>query len=144
MTSALDDLVLSFQGQTLPKADWTHGAHLAVGLWHVARFGPGEALDRLRTGIRRLNEAHGVVNSDTSGYHETITRAYVILLSQWREAHQLERTDDLVAPLRASAIAAPDVLLHFYSREHLFSPRARAEWVEPDRLPLQLAALTRG
>lgn len=144
MASALDDLVPSFQRRGLPKADWTHQAHLAVGLWHVATYGPAEALERLRVGIRSLNEAHGVVNSDSSGYHETITGAYVILLSQWREAHPRDLTDDLICELQASTIAAPDVLLRFYSKEQLFSPTARAEWVEPDRLPLQLAALTRG
>ena len=69
MANALDDLVISFQGRTLPKPDWTHGAHLAVGLWHVATYRPPEALDRLRVGIRALNDAHGVVNSASSGYH---------------------------------------------------------------------------
>ena len=40
---------------------------------------------RLRSGIRRLNESHGGVNSATDGYHETITAAYVQLLAQYLE-----------------------------------------------------------
>ena len=34
---ALDD-------RTLPKADWTHHAHLRAGLWHVLEHGPFEAM----------------------------------------------------------------------------------------------------
>ena len=52
-------------------------------MWHIDRYGTEEALSRLRVGIRRLNESHGTPNSDDDGYHETITRAYVQLLSQY-------------------------------------------------------------
>ncbi|MDX2167626.1 MAG: hypothetical protein SF182_11205, partial [Deltaproteobacteria bacterium] len=62
-TSAeLEDLIARFQARTLPHAEWTHRAHLAVGTWHVLRFGPDEALRRLRSGIRALNDAHGTPN----------------------------------------------------------------------------------
>ena len=78
----LQDLAARFESATIPKAEWTHAAHLSVGLWHVDRYGPEEALARLRAGIRRLNDAHGTVNSTTGGYHETITRAYVVLFAE--------------------------------------------------------------
>src|ERR1700722_1224434 len=81
-----DDLAARFTAFTLPHAEWTHAAHLTVGLWHVHRFGKTDALERLRTGIRRLNESHGTVNSDISGYHETTTRAYVELFSMFDES----------------------------------------------------------
>ena len=51
----LDDLVARFRARTLPKPEWTHLAHLAVGLWHVREHGPERALELLRTGITRLN-----------------------------------------------------------------------------------------
>jgi hypothetical protein len=35
----------------------------------------------VRAGILRLNTAHGTPNTDTRGYHETITRAYLVLLA---------------------------------------------------------------
>ena len=81
-----DDLAARFGTCRIPKAQWTHQAHLVVGLWHVHRFGGDEAMTRLRTGIRRLNEHHGTPNSTTGGYHETITGAYVQLLSAYLEA----------------------------------------------------------
>jgi hypothetical protein len=141
MERTLDDLVQRFRDRTLPKSEWTHDAHLAVGMWHVANCGPWEALDLLRTGIRALNDAHGVANSETSGYHETITSAYVALLSMWCDAHPFESAAVRLSSLRQSPVAEPEVLLRFYSRNVLFSPAARAGWVKPDLGPLRLTAL---
>ena len=142
---AVDPAALAsrFTALTLPKDEWTHAAHLTVGLWHVDRYGAAEALTRLRSGIRRLNESHGNVNTPTSGYHETITAAYVTLLAAYLDAcppglslaARVER-------LLAGPLAARDMLFTFYSRERLMSVDARARWVEPDLSPLGLAALT--
>ena len=70
-----DAVAARFAALTLPKHEWTHAAHLTVGVWHVDRYGAADALTRLRAGIRRLNESHGNVNTPASGYHETITAA---------------------------------------------------------------------
>jgi hypothetical protein len=76
--SSVDELAARFLARAIPRAEWTHRAHLLVGAWHVHRYGPEEALARLRVGIRQLNESNGVVNSATDGYHETARagRAY--------------------------------------------------------------------
>jgi hypothetical protein len=79
----LDHLIEGFLACSLREEEWTHHAHLAVGLWHVEQLGAEEALACLRQGIRRLNESFGNVNTPTSGYHETITCAYVRLLTQF-------------------------------------------------------------
>ena len=79
----IDELAARFEACAIPAAEWTHEAHLIVGLWHVDRYGADEALVRLRSGIRGLNESQGGVNSATDGYHETITAAYVQLLAQY-------------------------------------------------------------
>ena len=79
----LDDFVARFRERTLPKSEWTHAAHLSVGAWHVHRYGVEEAVNRLRQGIRALNDSHGTANTDSSGYHETITRAYAHLIAEF-------------------------------------------------------------
>ncbi|MFP5378855.1 MAG: hypothetical protein ACLGHP_03730, partial [Vicinamibacteria bacterium] len=130
-------LVSRFTSRTLPKAEWTHEAHLLVGLWHVHRYGEAEALARLREGIRRLNDAHGTPNTPSSGYHETITRAYVTLLADFLASGPAGRTIETRAgELLASPLAARDALLRYYSRERLFSPEARTRWLAPDGAPL--------
>lgn len=144
IVEALDPAALAeqFAACRLSKAHWTHQAHLAVGLWHVSQYGADNALPRLRMGIRRLNDSHGTVNSATSGYHETMTAAYVRLLDQF-----LAREDPAVplrrrcAMLLGSPLADRRVLLRFYSKELLMSPRARGEWVPPDLVPLSLDLL---
>ncbi|MFN8007350.1 MAG: hypothetical protein U0V70_10060 [Terriglobia bacterium] len=134
-----DSLVQQFEAGTIPPSEWTHHAHLAVGAWHVNRYGKAEALDRLRAGIQRLNEKHGTPNSLTRGYHETITRAYVELLVQsLQHCHPELPFQERVNYLLASSLARKNVLFRFYSREVLFSPRAKTEWVEPDIAPLEL------
>ena len=132
----VETLVGRFLSCTLPKAEWTHQAHLAVGAWHVDRYGPDEALRRLRDGIRALNDTHGTVNSDMSGYHETITRAYVRLIAGFLASNTDEGLPQLVARLVSGPLGQRDTLLRHYTRETLMSPRARGEFVEPDLAPL--------
>jgi hypothetical protein len=130
-------LVAAFERRTLPKAGWTHRAHLTMGLWYSMHLSPDAALHAMREGILRLNDAHGVVSTPTSGYHETITRAYMRLIGEFVAGDGApggweERTNRLLERL-----GARDLLLTYYSRERLMSPEARARWVEPDvrRLP---------
>jgi hypothetical protein len=133
----LTSLVARFLDLTLPRAAWTHEAHLAVGAWHVERFGVEEAIPRLRSGIRALNERHGNVNTPTSGYHETITIAFARLLG-----HALASSDPRTSLARrldeilSGALVDRGCLLRHWSRERLMSGVARATWVEPDLAPL--------
>ena len=137
MTEAeLEDLVRRFAERSLPKAEWTHGAHLAVGLWHVSRYGRDDALARLRAGITRLNESHGTVNSTTGGYHETVTRAYVQLLAAFGARHGDKTIAERVTALLADPLADKKALLSFYSRAALESVQARLGWMETDLAPL--------
>jgi hypothetical protein len=128
-----------FTALMLAKEEWTHVAHLTVGAWHVDRFGATDALSRLRDGIKRLNVSIGGANTPTSGYHETITAAYVTLIAAFLDACPPElplaaRVDRLLA----SPLADRDILSSFWSRERLMSMDARARWVEPDLGPLRL------
>jgi len=103
----IHEIVARFTAAAIPAADWTHQTHLLVGAWHVARFGAEAALARLRDGIRALNAAHGTVDSDTRGYHETITRAYVRLLDDFLSARPPgEPLDESVAAMLAGPLAA--------------------------------------
>lgn len=138
----LDDLAERFAACRIPKSEWTHQAHLAVGMWHVHKLGAAGALVLLRHGIKRLNDSHGTPNSDTQGYHETITRAYVEILAQFLGSCD-GPLDQCLKTLLTGPLAANDLLLTFYSRETLMSVGARKGWVEPDIAPLDIDALTK-
>ena len=128
----LDRLVVRFRDATRHAAEWTHGAHLAVGTWHVHHHGAGVALDLVRTGILRLNDQHGTPNTDTRGYHETITRAYLLLIDDVLARGPRTTAPDAVARVLRDPIAAAGALLHYYSKDTLMSVAARRGWVEPD------------
>ena len=85
--------------RSLPKADWTHHAHLRAGLWHVLEHGPFEAMERLRARICAYNESVGTANTDTSGYHETITRFYVVIIDRFLSTVDRTADPDVMADL---------------------------------------------
>jgi len=138
----LNDLIRLFLDRSLPRSEWTHEAHLSVGLWHIREYGTAEAMKRLRTAISQLNESYGNANTSTAGYHETITRAYVELLTQFIRRYPDDCSPDrILDDLLASPLALRDALLAFYSRDYLYSSAARLAWAQPDVAPLDLAHL---
>jgi hypothetical protein len=119
--------------RTLPRAEWTHEAHLAATTYLLLQR-PDVDLDRELPGIiRGYNESVGGVNSDTEGYHETITRLFLRGVRLFlEEANGAEPLHDLVNELLLSPMGKRDWPLRFYSPERLFSVEARRHFVEPD------------
>ena len=123
--------------RSLPRADWTHEAHLAVCLWLLRERRDIDLPAELPAIIASYNESVGGENSDTAGYHETITQAYIRLVGGFLAAH--ERGQSLVELVNAflgSPLGHREALLAHYSRELLFSIDARKRWVEPDLAPI--------
>ena len=67
------ELAKAFEERTLPKSEWTHAAHLTVGMYYCFHNPLGVAKNLMSDGIYWLNDAHGTPNTETSGYHETLT-----------------------------------------------------------------------
>ena len=118
---------------TLTRADWTHEAHIASCCWLLVErpdIPPERDLPNL---IRRFNESVGGTNSDSEGYHETITQTFIRGVRGF-----LARTDGslpLVEKVNA-LLRAPEGRrewpLRFYSRDLLFSREARLRFAKPD------------
>jgi hypothetical protein len=119
--------------RTVRRAEWTHEAHLAATTYLLLRR-PDVDLDReLARIIRRYNESVGGVNSDSEGYHETITRVFLHGVRLFlAEADTREPLHDLVNQLLLSPMGRRDWPLRFYSPERLFSVEARRGFVPPD------------
>ena len=119
--------------RTLPRELWTHEAHLAATTYLLLKRPDIDLDTELPDIIRRYNESVGGVNSDSEGYHETITRVFLrgvrLLLA---EADRSEPLYALVNHLLLSPMGRRDWPLRFYSPEHLFSAEARRTWVQPD------------
>jgi len=132
----IERLAAAFIDCTLPKVEWTHEAHLRVGLWHRLHMPAEAALDALRERISRYNVSQGGVNTDTDGYHETITRLYVILIDRFVAANEGTSTPDELADALVAQLGHRDVPLRHYTHDRLFSVAARRAWVPPDLEPL--------
>jgi hypothetical protein len=134
--STTDDLVAAFCDRTLPKDRWTHAAHLRVGLWHLLRYPANGALVLLRDRISAYNLAVGGENTDTAGYHETITRYFVRRIALFVAAADRSRPIDELAEELIALVGDQRAPSAHYSRERLMSVAARRGWVEPDLQPL--------
>lgn len=119
---------------TLPRVEWTHAAHFAAALW-LLRHRP-DAVETLPSLIRRYNEVAGDGNSETSGYHETITQASLRAARHVLLSHDGLPLHEVLDHLMASPSGRSDWLLAYWSRDRLFSVEARRVWCEPDLQPL--------
>ena len=118
---------------TLPREEWTHEAHLAATAYLLLKL-PDVDLDKVLPDIiRKYNESVGGVNSDSEGYHETITRVFLRGVRLFlAEADLKEPLYELVNELLLSPMGRRDWPLRFYSPALLFSGEARRSWVPPD------------
>ena len=122
--------------RSLPRAEWTHQAHLHAGLWHVVEHGPVIALELLRERITSYNESVGTANTDSSGYHETLTRFYIVVIDRFLSTAERDQDIDRLAEHLIAACGDRRLPMHYYSEKRLFSPVARRSWVEPDLRPI--------
>ncbi|QEA17622.1 hypothetical protein FRF71_14800 [Novosphingobium ginsenosidimutans] len=121
---------------TLPRAEWTHEAHLAACLWLLTER-PDILPERdLPAIIRRYNESVGGVNDDTQGYHETLTQLYIRGVRRFLTDSRADGLAERVNALLSSAVGAREWPLRFYSREVLFSVAARRGWIAPELTPI--------
>jgi hypothetical protein len=134
-TAEIERIGLGVLTCTLPKPEWTHAAHFAAAFWLLRR--PDMDASRDMPGlIRAYNEATDVANTDTTGYHETITLASLRAGRAWLDARKEKALHEALNELLASDYGRSDWLLTYWSKPLLFSVEARRRWVEPDLRPL--------
>ena len=128
----IDRLTARFLDRTLPKPEWTHRAHFAVAL-ALLRSMAVDAEAEMPNLIRAYNTATGVENSDTEGYHETITLASLRAAKSFLKAAPPETPlADILDHLMDSKFGRSDWLFEHWSRDRLFSVEARRHWCTPD------------
>ena len=133
----IESLVSAFESCLLPREDWTHRAHLTVALWYLLRHDIGVATKLIREGIKRFNEAKGIITTKTSGYHETITLFYIHIVNKHLQ-HESGADNSIVLLMNSlmQRYGEKSLPLEYYSKERLMSWEARSGWLEPDLKPL--------
>lgn len=130
----IERIALGVIDRTLPKPEWTHAAHFAAALWVLRRPGMNAEHDMPRW-IRAYNLATGVANTDSTGYHATITLASLRAARDWLEKRPEKPLHEVLNELLASRYGRSDWLLEYWSKPVLFSVMARRAWIDPDLKP---------
>jgi hypothetical protein len=128
----IEDFIRAFEDCSLPRSAWTHRQHLIMALYYLRRYPRDQATLRIRDGIRRYNESHG----NTTGYHETITLAWVEVISRFLAGSDRSRPVSSLARSLLDSCGHKDYLLKFYSKDALLSEEARRRLVPPDLGPI--------
>lgn len=130
-------------GRSWPKEHWTHDCHWAAALWLIAERGLAPAQADMPGLIRAYNAAVGGQNTDTEGYHETITQASLLAAAQAIADTQGAPLHEVCNAICAGPLGRAGWIEAYWNRDTLFSPRARRQWVAPDlaALPFKAAAL---
>lgn len=129
---ALERLVSLFLDRSLPAEEWTHQAHLLVGLMLGRRLPQDRLLPTLRRTISAYNVATGGQNTDEAGYHETITAFYAATLGAFARATQDLPAAHAAERLLNCPLADRRIVLRAYSDHTLKSKAARLTCVPPD------------
>jgi hypothetical protein len=130
-----NELLKQFEGCTLPREDWVHRTHIRVAYLYLIRHPLDVAVEKMRSGIQRYNAAVGVVDGLHSGYHETVTQAWMRLVAVTiREQGRGKDSEDFCQ--QQPQLLQRSALRFFYSRERIMSPTARHSFVEADLTPL--------
>ena len=129
----LEAIVRGFESCATAETDFPHRSHLVVATWYLNEATVPEALGRMRASILHFLEHYGIEGK----YNETITLFWMIIIERFLrglDAHLslLERTNAVVENLND-----PRLMFAYYSKERLWSPEARREWVDPDLRSLE-------
>ncbi|CAO4151093.1 DUF2891 domain-containing protein [Methylorubrum thiocyanatum] len=134
---SIERLALAFLDRSLPRPEWTHASHFAVALWLLRHRPALTAPEEIRKLIMGYNEATGTANTETGGYHHTITLASLRAAAGVLYGHGADvPLHGVLQALMLSPLGHREWLLSHWRQETLSSVRARRIWVEPDLAPL--------
>ncbi len=131
-----DTFITLFEAQQWPQERWDHRAHIRFAYLSLRDALFDAAARRVRDGIRAHNRANGTPEALDRGYHETVTLAWLRLVRIAMDAHdpgEFERFCEAHPHLLETG-----TLRRHYSRAHILSPEAKAEFVDPDLAPFDL------
>lgn len=133
----MDDssLIRSFESCELLHREWCHRLHVRLAFLFLQTHPFDEALRRFRAGLQAYNAAHHVPDSLTSGYHETLTVAWLCLIAARMQSTPAGRASDTFCEANADLLDK-STLRRFYSSERIASWRAKRHFVRPDLKPL--------
>ena len=105
----IEQVVRGFETCATAKTEFHHREHLTVAVWYLQTLTPGEAVDRIRSGLLRFLDHHGV---DRKKYSEEVTVYWVDAVASRLEeigaqASVLEKFNQVIDALTNSTTRRP-------------------------------------
>ena len=118
----------SFVDTSLPADQFHHQQHVQVAWLFVLKYGMPAALGEFTSAIKRFADAKGA----TGLYHETITWAFLLLISERQARNPVEKWPAFEAANPDLLVWKPSILERYYSKELLASDLAKRTFMMPD------------
>ncbi len=125
----VEAVVQGFESCATAKEEFKHRSHLTVAVWYLSQSEQQQALSKMRVGLFRFLEYHGVGREK---YNETLTIFWIKLVQS--AINQLDDETSLVDTTNTilERLANPRVVFEYYSEACLKSEMAKTGWVKPD------------
>ncbi|MGE0640790.1 MAG: hypothetical protein AB7G12_16415 [Thermoanaerobaculia bacterium] len=121
----------AFDACEIAPADFGHPAHLRLAYSWLAEHEAEEAVTAIREALHRFLDHNGVPREK---YHETLTRSWVLAVRHFMNRGSTASAAEFLDT--NPELLDSRIMLTHYSEGVLFSPEARAAWVEPDLDPI--------
>ena len=117
-----------FETCTTAPPEFNHRAHIRLAYLYLCEDDTEAAYQKMRHSLKAFLRHHGV---DPSKYHETMTRAWILAVKHFmvNSTSALSANDFMQKNLR---LLDKQIMLTHYSKEVLFSDKARLRFIQPD------------
>jgi hypothetical protein len=132
VSAADQQFIADLEAATLAPSQFSHRAHVRAAYVYLAGADAESAAERMRATLLAFLEHHGIAPSK---YHATLTKAWILAVRHFMENSPGADSADAFIDANLRLLDAKIMLTH-YSAELLFSPSARAAFVEPDQSPI--------
>jgi hypothetical protein len=125
------DFRSAFENCIVSPSQFNHEAHVRLAYVYLVEGDVESAVPRMRESLLNFLEHHRIPRAK---FHETITRAWVLAVRHFMNRSPSTCFADFIA--QNKELLDSKIMLTHYSASVLFSPDARASFVEPDLDPI--------
>jgi hypothetical protein len=128
-----EEFLRRFESANWPYEAWHHRQHIKVAYLYLRKYPFAQAQAHIREKIKAYNAAKQLPDSLLSGYHDTMTQAWMHLVYfALCESGAAENADAFYE--QHPELWGKKILRFFYS-EIFITPEAKANFIPPDRTP---------
>ena len=122
---------LAFEGCIVAPSQFNHEAHVRLAYVYLTEYDTDSAVQKMRDALLKFLEHNSIPRSK---FHETLTRAWVLAVRHFMNRSTSTSAAEFIA--KNPELLDSKIMLTHYSASVLFSPDARACFVEPDLDPI--------